>query len=203
MRNHLLFVAAAAALLAAGAPAIAQMEGGVGGGTGGSPQDARETDQAYEELRSEKKISGTNPSQAPDELAVGADMVKQGQFADAIPHLEAALAKNPDNSITLIYLGFAHRMMGAIIYGPARDTEYKKALGYYQQAVKIDPRNTLLHEYLGKLDILMHDQASAQNELNTLGSLCPNGCDSRDALSRAMADYMATVAPISGPAQGK
>ena len=202
MRKHLFFAAAMAALLAAGTPALSQMAGGVRGGTGGGPQDARNTDRVFDELKAEKKISTPVRAEAPDELVIGADLVKQGKFAEAIPHLELALTRKPNNSTTLIYLGFSHRMIGAEFAGDARTGEYEKALGYYRQAMAIDPDNKLLHEYLGKLHLLMRDQTSAQSELNALEKLCPSGCDERDALSNVLLAYMAkaTMDRASPPA---
>ena len=138
-------------------------------------------------------------SKVSDELVVGADLVKQQKYAEAIPHLELAFAKMPNNATTLIYLGFSHRMIGAGLSGDARNGEYQKALSYYRQAAGIDPDNQLLHEYLGKLCILMHDQTSAQNELVTLDRLCPSGCESRDALSKVGLAYIATTTPVGAP----
>jgi len=196
MRKHLFFAVTTAALLAAGTPALSQMVGGVGGGTGGSPQDARDTDRVYDELKADKKISTPVRTEAPNELAIGADLAKQAEYADAIPHLELALAKNPNNATTLIYLGFSHRMIGAGLGSDARNAEYKKALDYYRQALPIDPNNRLLHEYLGKLFLLMHDQTSAENELKTLERLCPSSCVERETLSGVMLAYKASTPPV-------
>ena len=179
------------------------MEGGVGGGTGGSPQDARNTDRAYDELRAYKKIPSPVEAEAPDELTVGADLVKQAEFANAIPHLERALARDPNNAVILIYLGFSHRMIGAGLFGDARDDEFKKALGYYRQALRIDPNNRLLHEFLGKLYVLMKNRESAESELKTLETLCPSGCVERSALSEVVLIYKANLVPPASPPQQK
>ena len=196
MRKHLFLAVATAMLVGGGVPALAQMEGGVGGGTGGSPQDARNVDRVYDELKSEHKLSPNEPAKNANELATGADLVKQSKFAEAIPHLELALAKNPDNSVTLLYLGFSHRMLGSDLPENARSDEYTKALGYYQKAAKVDPRNKLLHEYMGKLYLLMRDLPSADGELNTLVSLCHSGCEERDTLTNVIASYMVSMTPI-------
>jgi tetratricopeptide (TPR) repeat protein len=177
--------------------AFSQMEGGVGGGAGGSPQDAWDTDRTYDELRSEKKIPSPAQTEAPNELAVGANLVKQSEFSAAIPHLELALSKDPNNAVTLIYLGFSHRMIGAWVLGDARDSEFEKALGYYRRALPIDPENRLLHEYLGKLYLLMKDQESAEDEMKTLETLCPSGCVERDTLSGVLLAYKASMTPLS------
>ena len=46
----------------------------------------------------------------------------------------------------------------------------------------------------------MHDPASAQKELDTLASLCPDGCDERDALTKAIAAYVPPAATGTSPA---
>jgi len=200
MRKYLFLAATVATLSTVGTAAFSQMAGQVGGGVGGSPQDARQTDYAYDELKAKEEKERAARSNVSDELVIGADLVKQQKYAEAIPHLELALAKKPNNATTLIYLGFSHRMVGAGLSGDARNVEFQKALGYYRQAATIDPDNQLLHEYLGKLFILMKDQASAQNELKTLDRLCPSGCESRDALSKVLLAYIASTTPIGAPA---
>ena len=200
MRNYAILAASVAALVVTGTAAFSQMAGQVGAGVGGSPQDARQTDYAYDELKAKAEKDRAARSNPSDELVAGADLVKQQKYAEAIPHLELALVKKPNNATTLLYLGFSHRMVGATLVGDARNGEFQKALGYYRQAATIDPDNQLLHEYLGKLFILMKDPASAQNELKTLDGLCPSGCESRDALSRVVLAYIASTTPIGAPA---
>src|SRR6185437_1937355 len=59
------------------------------------------------------------------------------------------------------------------------------------------------HEYLGELYLQMYDPASAQKELATLASLCPDGCDERDTLAKAIAAYQPPAtgaAPAAAPA---
>jgi tetratricopeptide (TPR) repeat protein len=90
-------------------------------------------------------------------------------------------------------------MIGSDFTGAARADEYNKALGYYQQAVAIDPDNRLLHEYMGKLYLLMRDQPLADSELKTLEKLCPSGCAERDTLSNVMLAYMASTPPSRAP----
>ena len=191
MHKHLLFAVAATTFFAVGAPIFAQQDVG---STGSSDVYDRHggRDYGFDNMKSDK----THQPSGGDELVTGADLVKQAQYADAIPHLELALAKKPDNSVTLLYLGFSHRMIGSKLPENARSDEYTKALGYYQKAAKIDPRNKLLHEYMGKLYLLMRDLPSANGELNTLVSLCPSGCEERDTLTNVIASYMVSMTPI-------
>ena len=114
-----------------------------------------------------------------DDYSVALRLIHHQQYAEAIPHLDAALAQRPRNADILNYEGFTHRMVG----------DYQSSLDYYKRALAIDPDHKGVHEYLGELYLQMHDQASAQNELTTLATLCPSGCDERDALTKALAAY--------------
>jgi tetratricopeptide (TPR) repeat protein len=106
-------------------------------------------------------------------------LIRHEKYAEAIPHLEAALADKPHDADILNYLGYTKRMTG----------DYPSSLDYYKRALAIDPNHKGVHEYLGELYLQMHDQPSAQKELDTLASLCPSGCDERDALTKALAAY--------------
>ncbi len=167
MRKLTIAATALAALFAAATPALSMggMGGGGGGGYGG--------------------MSGDFP--AFNDYAVAVRLIHHQQYAEAIPHLEAALAQRPHDAETLNYLGYTNRMVG----------NYPASLDYYKRALAIDPDHKGVHEYLGELYLQMNDQASAQKELQTLASLCPDGCDERDALTKALAAY---VPPAGAPA---
>jgi tetratricopeptide (TPR) repeat protein len=168
-----------AGLLAASLPASAQVSGSTG--SQGTYQQ-QSPDTGYDDMRADIEGHSTK-----DELATGAALAKQGNWNAAIPHLEVAQKKDPRNVTALIYLGFSHRMMATIAIGDAKNAEYKKALDYYQQALAIDADNKLLHEYLGKLYLLMRDYASADKEMKTLDRLCESPCAEGAALKQAIA----------------
>lgn len=174
-------LAAALAVLAA-VPGAAQMVGQVGNNPGQSPSEARQADQKFEELQNEGKLDNSKVDPAR-ELKLGSDLVKQSKFGEAIPHLERALEKRPDDVTALIYLGFSHRMLAQDMAGVARTDQYLSALEYYKRGLVLDPKNKLLHEYTGKVRMLLHDVPGAQAELTTLKALCPSGCDEFRALS--------------------
>jgi tetratricopeptide (TPR) repeat protein len=173
-RAQLIIIAA----LVAGTPALSQMSG-----TGVPPNSGQ--DPNYDDMRAD--MDAKKSPETANEFATGAGLVKQQQFAAAIPHLEAALAKNPHNVTLLIYLGFAHRMEGGSSTGDVQAAEFRKALGYYQQGLAIDEDNKLLHEYLGKLDLLMRQYSLAASEMKTLETICPSDCAERTALAQAIA----------------
>jgi tetratricopeptide (TPR) repeat protein len=177
--RKLMLSAAALALTLAVTQAFA-MGGGGGGGGGGYGGGA-----------------GSGPSMSSDDYTVAKRLIKHKQYADAIPHLQLALADKPHDADILNYLGYTKRMVG----------DYDASLDYYQRALAEDPNHKGVHEYLGELYLQKNDLPSAQKELTTLASLCPSGCDERDTLTKAIASYQpaaapaATAAPTQTPTQ--
>ena len=182
MLQHKWIVTGAALTLLSAAPMFAQMVGQVGNNVGQSPGEARQVDQKFEELQNEGKLNAAKSDPAA-ELKLGSDLVRQSKFADAIPHLEAALEKRPNDVTTLIYLGFSHRMLAQGLSGVTKTDQYLTALDYYKRGLTLAPGNRLLHEYTGKVRMLLGDLPAAQAELKTLHQLCSSGCDELRSLS--------------------
>ncbi len=169
MRKLLLVLGTTTAFLALTGPSFS-MGGGGGGGGGGYG------------------MSGSSGATAAfDDYQVAVRLIKHEKYADAIPHLNMALADHPQSADVLNYLGYTHRMVG----------DYAMSLSYYNRALAIDPNHKGVHEYLGELYLQMNDMKSAQAELTTLASLCPSGCDERDMLTKAIAAF---VPPAAAPA---
>ncbi len=129
----------------------------------------------------------TEPTYSDYQIAVR--LIKHEQYADAIPHLLVALADKPTDADILNYLGYTKRMTG----------DYPASLDYYKRALASKPDHKGAHEYLGELYLQMNDLASAQHELDTLASLCPDGCDERDTLQQKIAAYAPPAAPATAP----
>src|ERR1700744_3867444 len=166
MHKALYFAFAATAVLAL--PALAMGGGGGGGGYGGM---------------------NAMPAMTFDDYSTAKRLIKHEEYAKAIPHLEAALAKRPHDADVLNYLGYTHRMVGVGETDASRDNDFNMSLAYYQQALAIDPNHRGVHEYLGELYLQMGRLNAAHGELNELVTLCPDGCDERDTLSKALAAY--------------
>jgi len=173
MRKFLLATTAATALLMLTAPSFS-MGGGGGGGSGGYGGGMGAGTPAF------------------DDYATAVRLIKHQKYADAIPHLEMALADRPHSADILNYLGYTHRMIG----------DYASSLDFYKRALAIDPDHKGVHEYLGELYLQMNDLPSAQAQLSTLANLCPSGCDERDMLTKAIAAYVppATAQTAQPPA---
>jgi tetratricopeptide (TPR) repeat protein len=170
MRKTVLLAAAALAALACGASAFA-----MGGSSAPTSQPGYGSS------------SGSSPSSS--EYSTALRLIHREQYADAIPHLQSALTQDPKNADVLNYLGYTERMVG----------NYTVSLIYYQQALRENPDHKGVHEYMGELYLKMNDLPSAQGQLTELTRLCPNGCDERDALTKAIAAYVppAAAAPAS------
>jgi Flp pilus assembly protein TadD len=108
-------------------------------------------------------------------------LVKGGDYASALPLLEAAVSSDPTNADALNYLGYSHRQLGN------RD----RALGYYQKALSLEPKHRGANEYLGELYLLMGDVPKAEERLAVLDKACFFGCEEYSELKEAIADYKA------------
>ncbi len=164
---HRIVLSATAALLLAG-PASA-MGGGGGGGYGNF---------------------SAAPGPGSDDYAIATRLIRHEEYAKAIPHLMSALRKRPRDADILNDLGYAHRMVGASETDAARDGDFKASLDFYRAALAIDPSHKGVHEYMGELFLQMHDLNAAHHEMNVLVTLCPDGCDERAALEKALAAYV-------------
>ncbi len=185
MRRTVLFagVALAFATSAISVGALA-MGGGGGGGYGGN--------------------MGMMPSASFDDYATALRLIKHQEYSSAIPHLEAALRKRPKDADILNYLGYTHRMVGVgETAEDARTKDFQASLVFYQAALEINPMHKGVHEYLGELFLAMNNINAAHHEMNELVILCPDGCDERDTLAKALAAYTppaAPAAPAAAPA---
>ncbi|HJW41733.1 MAG TPA: tetratricopeptide repeat protein [Rhizomicrobium sp.] len=170
MRKTWFALASAAAMLAVTTPSFS-MGGGGGGGNGGYG-------------------GGMMTTPTMSDYAQAVRLIKHEKYSDAIPHLLIALADKPGDADILNYLGYTKRMTG----------DFPSSLDYYRRALTSDPNHKGAHEYLGELYLQMYDPASAQKELATLANLCPDGCDERDTLAKAIAAYVPPATTGAAPA---
>ncbi len=83
----------------------------------------------------------------------GHDLAMAGRYDEAIAVL--SLAANKQDPRILNYLGYSHRHSGRVTVG----------LGYYEEALRINPDYTLVREYLGEAHLQIGDLAGAQEQL--------------------------------------
>lgn len=100
---------------------------------------------------------------------INAERFEEG--LDALRQAQAAIGPHPD---ILNYMGFASRKLGRL----------DVALGYYQEALALEPNHLGANEYLGELYLQMGRTRDAQSQLARLDHLCAYGCAQREELAR-------------------
>ena len=114
----------------------------------------------------------------PD-YAKAAELIEAGKFAEALPLLRKAEAREPDNPDVHNYLGYAHRKL----------KQYDAALTHYKTALRLSPRHREANEYLGELYLALGDLAKAEERLAVLDKACLFGCEEYTELKDAIAAY--------------
>ena len=94
----------------------------------------------------------------------GRALAMAGRYGEAITVL--GYVANKEDPRVLNYLGYSHRKSGRIQVG----------LGYYEEALRINPDYTLAREYLGEAYLTLGDVASAKNQLDEIEKRCGKAC---------------------------
>ena len=150
-------VAAAAEAEAAAATAVATGGGNSGGGSsggsssgGGSSATECRSGKVWDK-KSQKCVAPKQGLLDDDSLyEAGRGLAMAGRYGEAITVL--GYVANKADPRVLNYLGYSHRKAGRIQVG----------LGYYQEALRINPDYVLAREYLGEAYLTLGDLASAQ-----------------------------------------
>jgi tetratricopeptide (TPR) repeat protein len=123
------------------------------------------------------KAAGPLPTSkdAPDLSAIRSQL-KAKEFAAARDALFKIVNTN-EHADVFNLLGFSLRKTG----------DYKNALTYYQKALALDPDHKGALEYLGELYVETNQMPKARENLAKLVVLCPNGCEEREDLEKAIA----------------
>jgi tetratricopeptide (TPR) repeat protein len=100
-------------------------------------------------------------------------LINSGKYEEAIASLKALGAAIGPNADVLNYLGYSSRKLG----------RFDQALGYYEQALSLDPTHRGAHEYLGELFVELRQMDKAKDQLAALDRLCPYGCTEREMLA--------------------
>ena len=133
----------------------------------------------------EPTVKPSNDAALEADFAQGEYLIKSEKFAEAIPYLERVIAKKADHADALNYLGYANRKLG----------KNDVSLGFYQRALKADPKHKGANEYLGELYLQMKDLPKAEAQLAILKELCPTGCEEREDLEADIAEYKKAAKP--------
>jgi tetratricopeptide (TPR) repeat protein len=162
-----LTAAFAAGLSLAAAPAFAI-------GSGGSNKPSCPRGQVYSE---QKKMCVDAQAGVVDDKSL-ADyayaLARDGRYQEALATLD--LMRNPNTAEALNYRGYATRKLGRVDEG----------IGYYQQAVALDPDYTLVREYLGEAYVTQGKLDLARDQLQEIEKRCGTTCEPYEDLAEAI-----------------
>jgi tetratricopeptide (TPR) repeat protein len=140
------------AIVALAFPALGVLAHAAGDSGGGSSTNC--TDGKVWDAAQNKCVNPKNSQLDHDTIyGAGRDYAKAGRYGEAITVL-ATLAHTGDPRV-LNYLGYSHRMSGRIEVG----------LGYYEEALRVNPNFVLAREYMGEAYLQKGDLASAKGQL--------------------------------------
>lgn len=153
--------------LMSAAPVLAVDSGGGGDGGGGGSSSGGGSG------------GGTSSSEASGpSLADARQLIKRENWKAAISTLKTIVAADSHNADALNLLGYSLRKSG----------DMANALGFYEKALKVNPRHKGAHEYLGELYVETGHMDKAKAELATLEQLCGNtSCEEYEDLAKAIA----------------
>ena len=162
---------ATAALLSGGLFALPALAAGDGGS---SETPTCPTGQVYNQT---KKMCVNAQSGVIDDKSLAAyayALAQDGRYEEALATLD--LMQDPNTAEALNYRGYATRKLGRVDEG----------IGYYLQAVALDPNYTLVREYLGEAYVIKGDIASAKLQLAEIEKRCGTTCEPYEDLAEAI-----------------
>lgn len=118
--------------------------------------------------------SGVLPDKALADYAYV--LAKAERYDDALAVLDLLQDRNTPQALN--YRGYATRKLGRIDEG----------IGYYLEALKLDPKYAQVREYLGEAYVGKGDLARAHDELRAIEAICGTGCEEYQDLAKAIAD---------------
>jgi tetratricopeptide (TPR) repeat protein len=120
-------------------------------------------------------VDTVSSKDAPDLTSVRAK-IKAKDYQAALAELKI-LADTNQHADVYSLIGFSLRKTG----------DYPTALTFYRKALDFDADHKGAHEYLGELYVETGDLPKAREQLATLKKLCPQGCEEREDLEKALA----------------
>jgi tetratricopeptide (TPR) repeat protein len=120
-----------------------------------------------------KCVEKTSSLPDKDLVATGRALAKAGKYYDALAVLGLVKTKDP---VALTYIGYSLRKSG----------QTEEAIGFYHQALAIDPANADTREYLGEGYVASGRVDLAKLELAEIGKVCGTDCVQYKLLSEAI-----------------
>lgn len=103
-------------------------------------------------------------------------LARNGHYEEALTYLNKA---EPRTTRVLTYIGFATRKLGNV----------EKALGYYAEALAMNPDNTVARAYLGEAHLQRGDLPKAETELKEIAVRCGTSCVEYGELATHITDF--------------
>jgi Flp pilus assembly protein TadD len=119
-------------------------------------------------------VDDISSTDGPDLSSVRAK-IKANDFSGALHELRD-IAEDSQNADVYNLLGFTLRKTG----------DFKTSLTYYTRALELQPDHKAAREYLGELYVETGNLSKAKEQLVVLERLCPNGCEEREDLEKAI-----------------
>ncbi|MDR3465076.1 MAG: tetratricopeptide repeat protein [Xanthobacteraceae bacterium] len=116
----------------------------------------------------------SSSSDAPDLTSVRAKIAAMN-YAAALAELRD-LAEDTQQADVYNLMGYTLRKTG----------DFKTSLTYYTKALELQPDHKAAREYLGELYVETGNLPKAKEQLDALAKLCPNGCEEREDLQKAI-----------------
>jgi tetratricopeptide (TPR) repeat protein len=113
--------------------------------------------------------------------ATGYSLAKAGDYDGALEFLIAGTDKKDPRFLTMI--GYSTRKLGRVDDG----------MGYYMQALAIDPNSVTTREYLGEAYLQKHDLPGAKAQLSQIQDRCGTTCESYTELNEQIGKYQANL----------
>ncbi|RST88056.1 tetratricopeptide repeat protein [Aquibium carbonis] len=127
--------------------------------------------------RCEPKTSAVDPETL---FETGRALAYAGRYGEAIDMLNRAYdARNPG---VFNMLGYAYRKQGKLLV----------ALGYYEEALRLDPDHVLTRAYLGEAHLQMGDVAAAREQLGEIEKRAGRSSAEHDELAGHIAAFEAS-----------
>jgi Tfp pilus assembly protein PilF len=116
---------------------------------------------------------------AANDYESGKKAVERKDWKAAAGSFEAAARSDPNDADAQNMLAYSHRKLGNM----------DLAFRYYAKALELNPKHLGAHEYVGEAYLMAGKPAKAKEHLVLLEKFCPQGCEERDDLRKAIAEY--------------
>ena len=166
---------------AAGTAPSTSSSGSSGGGTGAAPAAKCANFKANSPEWKKCKAGGRAAMNNEQLYATGYSLAKAGDYAGALEFLNAGTDKKDVRFLTMI--GYSTRKLGKVDEG----------MGFYLQALAIDPNSVTTREYLGEAYLQKKDLPDAKAQLIEIQSRCGTTCESFTELNDQIAKYQPSL----------